>query len=126
MAPRSQVNTLSRSDVSNLQRRRDVAWAGVVSTGRGWESGALPEEGNFLNPWQEVPNWLQARTFPAPVWDHAAPISPIRDRDLQEMREMFERSDMGDLEADVNHLLGMLCPEPAWEELGWATMLEFL
>jgi hypothetical protein len=117
MPPLSQVNTLSRDNVADLRRRRDVAWAGPEMR---------ESNGTFLNPWQEVPDWLQSRTFPAPVWDHAAPISPIRDRDLKEMREMFDRSDMGDLEADVNHLLGMLCPEPAWEETGWATMLEFL
>ncbi|NJM49344.1 MAG: hypothetical protein HC860_26810 [Alkalinema sp. RU_4_3] len=79
----------------------------------------------FLNPWQEVPSWVPERSFPVPEWDHAAPLSPIRDRDLQEMKEMFDREDMLALESEVDRMLSLLFPAPLWDESGWATLGEF-
>jgi hypothetical protein len=78
----------------------------------------------FLNPWQEVPSWVPDRSFPVPEWDHAAPLTPIRDRDLQEMKDLFEREDMRAVEGEVDRMLSMLFPAPLWDESSWATMGE--
>jgi hypothetical protein len=79
----------------------------------------------FLNPWQEVPAWVPDRSFPVPEWDHAAPLSPIRDRDLQEMKDLFDREDMGAVEGEVDRMLSLLFPAPLWDDSGWATLGEF-
>jgi hypothetical protein len=88
-------------------------------------SGAEPQGAvAFLNPWQEVPAWVPDRSFPVPEWDHAAPLTPIRDRDLQEMKDLFDRADMHAVEGEVDRMLSMLFPAPLWDESGWATMGE--
>jgi hypothetical protein len=69
------------------------------------------------NPWR-VSTYIVARPrqFPQLIWDHAAPLSAIPVRDLLELDDYFDRGDMPEVEADVNHLLGCLLPEPAWDE----------
>ncbi|PSB19774.1 hypothetical protein C7B65_10420 [Phormidesmis priestleyi ULC007] len=57
----------------------------------------------------------RARTTPA-YSDHAAPLSPLRDRDLVALDEFFDRDDLLDLEQDVNRHLLRLFPEPCWED----------
>jgi hypothetical protein len=103
----------------SVSQRVDVTGGPLLPAFGGTESQGVVA---FLNPWQEVPSWVPERHFPMPEWDHAAPLSPIRDRDLQEMQEMFDREDMGLLERDVMQLLSVLLPEPVWGEEGWAML----
>jgi hypothetical protein len=69
------------------------------------------------NPWRvSTYAMTRPRQFPQVIWDHAAPLSAIPVRDLVELNDYFDRGDMPEVEADVNHLLGCLWPEPAWDE----------
>ncbi len=70
------------------------------------------------NPWRASAYHIadRPRQFPSLMWDHAAPLSAIPVRDLREMEDYFDRGDMPEVEADVNHLLSHLWPEPAWDE----------
>ncbi|MFB2934373.1 hypothetical protein ACE1B6_03765 [Aerosakkonemataceae cyanobacterium BLCC-F154] len=47
---------------------------------------------------------------------HAAPLSSLRERDLEALAEMFEPEDIAEVEADLIHYLNLMCPEPCWEE----------
>lgn len=57
---------------------------------------------------------------------HAAPLSPLRERDLEAMNLFFQREDMPQIEAEVNHLLLRLLPAPCWEEDALEFLREFL
>lgn len=69
----------------------------------------------ITNPWRYVKSTVRKPYSPAVV-DHAAPLSPLRDRDLEIMAEWFDQEDMPEIEAEVNFHLGMMYPEPIWEE----------
>ena len=55
-------------------------------------------------------------------WTSAAPIAPLRDRDLLQLTRWFAREDMPDVEEDINKTLIYLFPEPYWDE-DWAFIL---
>lgn len=57
---------------------------------------------------------------------HAAPLSPLRERDLEAMNLFFQRDDMIHIEAEVNHLLLRLLPAPCWEDDALEFLREFL
>ena len=56
----------------------------------------------------------------------AAPLSPLRVRDIQALSELFLRDDIYVIEADVSHRLLALLPEPYWEDDTFAFLQEFL
>lgn len=57
---------------------------------------------------------------------HAAPLSPLRERDLEAMNLFFQREDMAQIEAEVNQVLLHLLPAPCWEEDALEFLREFL
>lgn len=56
----------------------------------------------------------------------AAPLSPLRARDIQALSEFFLRDDIYAIEADVNQRLLTLLPEPCWEDKVFTFLKEFL
>ncbi len=78
------------------------------------------------NPWREVSDAIRPEDAPAPSFDHAQPISPIRDRDFKELADWFDREDMAEIEEDINHQLLMLFPEPCWEDNHFEFLREHL
>jgi hypothetical protein len=50
------------------------------------------------------------------VNNHAAPLSPLRERDTVALSEWFEQADMDQIEADIARCLIVLWPTPCWEE----------
>jgi hypothetical protein len=60
------------------------------------------------------------------VSSHAAPLSPLRHRDVQVLAGLFDRVDMYDIEADVDQHLLRLMPEPCWEDDPLEPVREFL
>ncbi|PZV18048.1 MAG: hypothetical protein DCF22_02460 [Leptolyngbya sp.] len=60
------------------------------------------------------------------VGNFAAPLSPLRDRDLNALSELFLTDKMNDIEADVAQLLIRLQPEPCWEDDPFAFLQDFL
>jgi hypothetical protein len=84
---------------------------GSLNPSLGWPSEPA------ANPWRVSAYMLdRPRQFPSAVWDHAAPLTAIPMRDVLEMQDYFDRGDMPEVEADVNHRLADLLPEPAWDE----------
>lgn len=47
---------------------------------------------------------------------YAAPLSPLRERDIVALAALFQRDDMYAIEADVKHKLLLLLPEPCWDD----------
>ena len=47
---------------------------------------------------------------------YAAPLSPLRERDISALAALFQRDDMFAIEADVKHKLLSLLPEPCWDD----------
>lgn len=100
-----------------INPRANTGW--YLNTGRDWPSDP------HANPWRNSAYIVEpVRQFPRPMWDHAAPLSAIPGRDLQELEDCFDRGDMPEVEADVNHLLAQLFPEPAWDDDAWAFLRE--
>ena len=56
----------------------------------------------------------------------AAPLAPLRARDIQALSELFLRNDIAAIEADVSQRLLALLPEPCWEDDIFAFLGEFL
>lgn len=56
----------------------------------------------------------------------AAPLSPLRERDVQALAELFLRDDIYAIEKDVSQRLLTLLPEPCWEDDVFAFLGEFL
>jgi hypothetical protein len=57
---------------------------------------------------------------------HAAPLTPLKDRDWKELVSLFDRKDSDEIEADVISKLNMLCPEPSWDEDLYEFLREYL
>lgn len=57
---------------------------------------------------------------------HAAPLAPLRERDWIEIVLLFDRQDSDEIEADVIDKLGMLHPEPCWDEDPYEFLSEYL
>lgn len=56
----------------------------------------------------------------------AAPLMPLRERDVKALAGFFEPTDMAEIEADIVHNLIWLWPEPCWEEDPYAFLREYL
>ena len=82
----------------------------------------------LTNPWRSYLNQTTVTRSPIVKWSSlsdwtpAAPITPLRDRDLLELSDWFARADMPDVEEDINKTLVYLFPEPCWDE-DWAFIL---
>jgi hypothetical protein len=48
--------------------------------------------------------------------NHAAPLMPLKDRDLEVLADFFEDERIHEIEADVIRNLLIRWPEPCWEE----------
>ncbi len=70
---------------------------------------------SIVNPWRHVKS-VARRPYCAESFDHAAPLTPLRDRDVEIMAGWFDRLDIAEVEQDVNYHLSLLYPEPPWEE----------
>jgi hypothetical protein len=47
---------------------------------------------------------------------HAAPLMPLRERDMQALVELFQQDEIAAIEADILHNLRWRYPEPYWDE----------
>jgi len=57
---------------------------------------------------------------------YAAPLAPLRERDITALSALFQRDDLYAIEADVNRRLLALMPEPCWDDDVFAFLHEFL
>lgn len=68
----------------------------------------------LINPWRGV-KAIERKSNRTQI-DHAVPLSPLRDHDLEIMADWFERPEINEIEADIDYHLGLLYPEPPWED----------
>jgi hypothetical protein len=112
----NQLNQQRSRSLPSLAAPEQALWA------MGW-----PSEPS-ANPWRESRYRPQPRKFAPSTagWDHASPLEAIHDRDINEMGGWFERDDMVDVEDDIQRLLVMLFPEPAWDDEAWSFLRDYL
>ncbi len=95
---------------------------GVVLPRRQLPTDEVP----LTNPWRNAKNVAQPRQSAPMLAEPAAPLSPMRDRDLVVMLSWFDCEDMAEIDKDVNYHLLLLFPEPYWEEDDWAFLHHYL
>lgn len=73
---------------------------------------------------------LRREFLPVPpierVGNYADPLSPLRERDIHALAQLFHRTDMLNIETDLNQMLLRLLPEPCWEDEGLDCLKDFL
>ena len=57
---------------------------------------------------------------------YAAPLMPLHRRDRVILTDWFDRSDMGDIYADVQYHLSRIVPEPCWDEAVYDFLCDYL
>ena len=73
---------------------------------------------------QSAPSWARhAVESRSQTWlsksyelEHAAPLMPLRERDLQMLSDYFDHDHIQEIEADVIRNLLIRWPEPCWED----------
>lgn len=88
----------------------------------GSADGSHSLEEILSNPWRNLPAFTRSNATTSALLDHAGPISPLRDRDIAALCSLFDRTDISEVERDINHQLIRLFPEPYWDQ----AELEFL
>jgi len=64
--------------------------------------------------------------FPSLLDSYAAPLAPMRERDLMALGGLFEREDIHDVETDIIRNLLTRWPEPCWDDDPFEFLQEFL
>lgn len=72
------------------------------------------------------PNWYLDSAANYEGYNHAAPLAPLKDRDLLALIVLFDRQDGDEIEAEVMLKLSWMSPEPAWDEESYGFLGEFL
>ncbi len=103
--------SLSQSSPSDLEMLRRVAEIGEQQKQR---SPSIRKE--------ETPIPAESER----VGNFAAPLSPLRDRDLAVLEDLFQRDNIYAIEVDISQMLLRLLPEPCWEEDPFEFLQEFL
>jgi len=100
-----------QENVSELQALRQTAYLGEQQKRR---SGSIRKEA------------IASFDIAQPVGNFAAPLSPLRERDLAALSALFSTDTMSAIEADVAQLLIRLQPEPCWEDDPFNSLQDFL
>lgn len=81
----------------------------------------------LINGTWDLQGWTSDRTQSVKVdLSHAAPLMPLRDRDLKALDGWFDLEEIAEIEADIAHNLSRLFPEPCWEDNPFDFLAEFL
>ncbi|WP_199322060.1 hypothetical protein [Leptolyngbya sp. FACHB-321] len=97
--------SLPETDLDGLYALRQVAKRQTVRRPQPnkWSRVALPTSPDNLKDSESLGSY-------------AAPLSPLRERDILALAALFQRDDMYAIEADVKHKLLSLLPEPCWDD----------
>ncbi|HEY9859796.1 MAG TPA: hypothetical protein V6D16_09835, partial [Candidatus Obscuribacterales bacterium] len=79
------------------------------------------EAGNRRSPGSEA-----GYGFSRLLDSYAAPLAPMRERDLTALGGLFEREDIHDIETDIIRNLLTRWPEPCWDDEPFEFLQEFL
>lgn len=99
--------TLSVSEPS--QRETILAHESLEALRQAALQGAIQKEKQRSPDRCELPELDQSKSY-------AAPLSPLRMQDIQELAVFFDGDDMPSLEEDMLNMLDRLLPEPCWED----------
>jgi hypothetical protein len=104
-------DAVSRVASNSLDALRQMALKGAVQKAQWRAQGAIEV---LLSP-----DWEHGQSY-------AAPLSPLRTQDNQELAAFFDRGDINTIEDDVLHMLDRLSPEPCWEDDPFQFLGEFV
>lgn len=80
-------------------------------------------QGTPAQPARETIDTNHATGIDAGIYtSHAAPLMPLRERDVKVLSDLFKQVEIDEIEADILQNLLQRCPEPCWED----NPLEFL
>lgn len=96
---------LSETDLDGLYALRGVAKLRTLRQPQPYEGGRVALT--------TLPDSVRGNGAPV---SYAAPLSPLRERDILALAALFQRDDMYAIEADVKHKLLSLLPEPCWDD----------
>ena len=87
---------------------------------------AVPAQTSDARSWRS-PESETAFDFPTSLLDsYAAPLAPMRERDLTALGSLFEREDIHDVETDIIRSLLTRWPEPCWDDDPFEFLQDFL
>ncbi len=101
------VYTLSVSESSD--RKTILARESLEALRQAALQGAIQKEKQRSPDRCGLPELDQSKSY-------AAPLSPLRMQDVQELAVFFDGDDMPSLEEDMLNMLDRLLPEPCWED----------
>ncbi len=118
---------ISSSDHSPASSHTLVESAPPTDTRRVPPNQGSREE-TLINPWRGIDTPSRGRTEVGGMLTnfHAAPLSPLKDRDEKALGLLFCREDMEEVERDVDRCLLLLWPEPCWEDDAFEFLKEYL
>ena len=112
LAPARRLNSVSTKGASSKSSGQVIPWDAARTQGK---------SGTWRSPEPDL-----SLDFSDLVSSYAAPLSPLRDRDLKTLSSFFEREDMHDIETDVIRNLLSRWPEPCWEDDPFDFLREYL
>lgn len=89
-------------------------WPGVAQSSNESEIDASPA-GNRL-PDGDAANFGGMPLIGGDIYSGAAPLMPLRTRDLAVLEDLFQQEKIDEVEAEILRILFFLHPEPCWED----------
>jgi hypothetical protein len=106
----SMTSPLSEGGVA----RKSSEWPGVSQSSDISEIGTSPA-GNRL-PDGDAANFGVMPLIGGDIYSGAAPLMPLRTRDLAVLEDLFQQEKIDEVEAEILRILFFLHPEPCWED----------
>ena len=83
------------------------------------------------------PSWSATRVYPdctsdrydsllRPLVFHAEPLAPLRQRDEQALKDMFDDTQVEEIVSDIRNRLKQLCPEPCWDDDSFEFLRDYI
>jgi hypothetical protein len=110
----------------SLQSSNSLLWASSSTELDGLHRVAEPAEPDKLQDGTVCKGEARLQLTPERVGHYAEPLSPLKERDIVALADLFPPDQMQTVEADVNRLLLRLLPEPCWEENPFEFLKDFL
>ncbi|MEP0869037.1 hypothetical protein NDA01_04405 [Trichocoleus desertorum AS-A10] len=88
--------------------------------------GIVPTQTSDAGSWRPPQPEAEYEGFSSLLDSYAAPLAPMRERDLTALGGLFEREDIHDVETDIIRNLLTRWPEPCWDDDPFEFLQDFL
>ena len=104
--------------------RKSSEWSAVSQTPDKPAIDPLPS-GNRLSDGDAV-SFGALPLIGGDIYSGAAPLMPLRNRDLVVLEDLFQQDKIDEVEAEILRILFFLHPEPCWEDDPLDFLMEYL